>query len=208
MAVIQATEIADILNLAASTARNDAFDRLIPMVQDDVCEYLNNYFADPIVYRDGDGAIEFVRGDTAAATTLADYITDTEAKLSSVGFSTDFEYDILVEGGGGSNAGIHHVKGLTTEGNKFTLNSTGTLYPVDMDDMAHYAGGCKISLVNWPKAIKPYVAQMVYHRWKKATPSDVKSESIDDYSVTYVGGNAYPSETVAGLKKWRKAVLV
>ena len=107
MAVIQSTEIEDLLNLGASTSAEDAFDRLIPMVQADVCEYLNNYFADPIIYRDGDGSLEFVRGDTAAATTLADYITDTEAKLSSVGFSTDFEYDILVEGGGGANAGIH-----------------------------------------------------------------------------------------------------
>jgi len=207
MAVMKATEINDILNLTADTARNDAFTRLILLVQSDACEYMNNYFADPIVYRDGDVSFEFVRGDTGVGVT-ADYITDTEARLSSVGFSTAFEYDIVVEGGGGYNAGIHHVVDLTTKGGKFTLDSTGTLYPVDMDGMQNYVGGCRISLVGWPQGIKPYIAQMVWHRYDKPKPSGAISERIDDYSVTYAGSYAYPSEAVAGLNKWRKAVLV
>jgi len=206
MAVMKATEINDILNLA--TGNETAFTRLIKYVQNDICEYLNNWFEDPIIYRDGNGAIEFVRGNTATATTLADYITDTEAKLSSMGFSTAYEYDIMVRGGGRGNAGIHHVVSLTTEGNKFTLDSTGVLVPVDMDGMQNYEGGCKISLVGWPNALKPYVAQMVYHRFKQPTPSGIRSESIDDYSVTYVNGHSYPTETVAGLAKWRNAILV
>ena len=206
MAVMKATEINDILNLA--TGNETAFTRLIKYVQDDICEYLNNWFEDPIIYRDGNGAIEFVRGNTATATTLADYITDTEAKLSSMGFSTAYEYDIMIRGGGRGNAGIHHVVSLTTEGNKFTLDSTGVLVPVDMDGMQNYEGGCKISLVGWPNALKPYVAQMVYHRFNKPAPSGIRSESIDDYSVTYVNGYPYPAETVAGLAKWRNAILV
>ena len=207
MAVMKATEINDILNLTADTARNDAFTRLILLVQSDACEYMNNYFADPIVYRDGDLALEFVRGDTGVGST-ADYITDTDEGLSSAGFSTAFEYDIVVEGGGGYNAGIHHVKSLTAAGNKFTLDSTGVLYPVDMDDMENWVGGCRISLVSWPAAIKPYIAQMVWHRYNKPQPSGALSERIDDYSITYAGGYAYPSEAVEGLDKWRKAVLV
>lgn len=208
MAVMKATEVNDILNLTASTSRNDDFTRLIKYVQDDICEYLNNWFEDPIIWREGGSAIEFVRGNTDTATTQADYITDTEAKLSSVGFSTGYEYDIMVRGGGRANAGIHHVVSLSTAGGTFTLDSTGTLGDVDLSDMQNYAGGCKISLVGWPNALKPYVAQMVWHRYNRPKPSGVISESIDDYSVTYAGSNAYPTETVDGLAKWRRAVMV
>ena len=206
MAVIKTTEIEDIIGLAHSTKRDDRIKTLLPMVQEDVCEYLNNYFEDPIIYYDGDGAIEFVRGDTGVGV-VADYITDTQAKLSSMGFSTDYEYDIMVRGGG-PNAGIRHVVSLTSAGGKFTLDSTGALYNVDMDDMTNYAGGCRISLITWPKAIKPYVAQMIMHRIERPKPSGAISERIDDYAITYVGGYSYPAETIEGLKKWRNAVLI
>lgn len=202
MPVILSTEIDDIIGSTTPSGST----KMIRYVQADVCEYLNNYFEDPVIYRDGDGAIEFVRGDTGVAVS-ADYITDTQAKFSSVGFSTKNAYDIFVRGGS-QNAGIHHVVSQTSEGNKMTLDTTGVLYDHDMDGMQHYAGGCKISLINWPEAIKPYIAQMVWHRLKNSTPSDIKSERIDDYSVTYVGGHSYPTETIEGLSKWRNVVMV
>jgi len=206
MAVIKTTEIEDIIGLAHSTKRDDRIKTLLPMVQADLCEYLNNYFEDPVIYRDGDGNIEFVRGDTSAAV-AADYITDTGAKFSSIGFSTEYGFDIMVRVGG-PNAGIHHVVSLTSEGNKLTLDSTGALYNLDMDGAINYPGGCKISLVTWPKAIKPYVAQMIMHRIDRPKPSGAISERIDDYAITYVGGYSYPAETIEGLKKWRNAVLI
>ncbi len=205
MPVMLATEVNDILNLSASTVRNDKFTMFIKYVQEDVCEHLNNYFEDPVIYRDGGEAIEFVRGDTGAPV-VADYITDTEARFSSVGFSTVNAYDIAVRGGS-QNAGIHHVVSQTSAGGKMTLDSTGVLYNHDMDAMQHYAGGCKISLIMWPKAIKPYIAQMVWFRYASPTPSDIKSEKIDDYSVTFVGSHSYPTESVEGLTKWRNVVM-
>ena len=66
----------------------------------------------------------------------------------------------------------------------------------------------KVSRVNWPKGIKLPVAQMINYLIEHPQPSDIKSETIDDYSVTYVGTNTYPSRVVDGLMKYRKAVLI
>lgn len=206
MSIINMDEVKTLLRLTDNTY-DEEIEMLIPLVQDDVCEYLNNYFADPIIYRDGNTALEFVRGDTDDTSTSADYITDTDARLSSVGFSTAHEYDVLVEGGG-ANAGIHHVTALTTAGGKFTLDSTGVLIDLDMDDMQNFPGGCRISLIYWPKAIKPYVAQMIWHRIDKPKPSGAKAETIDDYSITYAGAHTYPTETLQGLSKWKNAILI
>jgi len=178
-------------------------ETLLPIVQDDICEYLNNYFSDPIVYRDGDKALEFVRGTTGTTDVSADYITDTDANFKTSGFTTDRQYDILVDGGGFGNSGIHHVRSLSTAGGTMTLDSTGALNDVDMDDMDNATGRCRISLIVWPKSLKMYVAQMVWWMIKQAKSLDIKSERIDDYSVTYVNGHAYPERVIKGLQKYR-----
>jgi len=36
---------------------------------------------------------------------------------------------------------------------------------------------------------------------------DVKSESLDDYSITYAGSNAYPVRLINALDKFRKVVV-
>lgn len=195
MAVIASTEIDDLLNLAASTAREDAFDRLIPMVQADVCEYLNNWFEDDVIYREASGGIAFVKG-------APDTITDDESDFSTAGFAAGM--DIAVRGG--SNKGIHYLAGVAA--GTLTLDSTNSIVSQDQDASYNLVGIIKISRVDWPDGIKPYVAQMVYHRYNMPTPSNVQSEHIDDYSVTYAGSHTYPSEAVEGLAKWRKAVLV
>ena len=195
-------EIKSILGITATTY-DTQMGVLLPMVQEDICDYLNNYFNDPIVYRDGNTAIEFVRGNTDTGTTQADYITDTEALFKTMGFTTDRQFDILIEGGGLDNAGIHHVVSMTTAGGTITLDSTGVLNDVDMDGMYNNAGGCKISLVVWPKAIKVYVAQMIWWLIKRSKSTDVQSERIDDYSVSYVNGHAYPKSIISGLSKYR-----
>ena len=51
---------------------------------------------------------------------------------------------------------------------------------------------------------------MVWYHAQEPSASDVISEKIDDYSVTYVGGGAqggsrgaYPASILAGLNKYR-----
>jgi hypothetical protein len=202
-----AQEVKDILGLTG-TSYDEQIEIFMPLVQEDLCEYLNNYFDDPFIYRDATGGITFARGTTGTTeSTNYDYIEDTYEYFSTCGFTTDREFDILVQGGGG-NAGIHHVVSMSTAGGKFTLDSTGELVDLDMDNSYNPVGRVKISLVNWPKSLKIAAARMIWYLIKRVKETDVKSESIDDYSVTYVGGHAYPESIVRGLSKWRKVILV
>ena len=200
-------DIKRILQLTDSTYDLE-IETLLPIVQEDLCEYLNEYFDDPIVYRDGDGAIEFVRGTTGTTDISPDYITDTQAQFKDVGFTTDREYDVLIRGGGRGNAGIHHVESLSTAGGTLTLDSTGELNDVDMDGMYNYAGGCRISLIGWPKGMAIYVAQIIWWLIKHNKPGNVQSERLDDYAVTYINGNPYPEQTIKALNKYRKVVMI
>ena len=176
---------------------NDDIDAMIPVVEKDICEYLNNYFEDRVIYVSKVGGIAFVGN-----TTGADYITDDESDFSTAGFVAGM--DVAVRGG--SNYGIHTIAAVTS--NKLTLASTGILVDQDQDASYNVVGGIRISRIAWPAALKPYIAQMIWYRINRGRPDNVQSERIDDYSVTYINGNAYPTEIINGLKKFRKAILV
>ena len=175
MAIITLDEVKDILSIDGDSYDND-IDRLIPYVQDDVCEYCNNYFQDKYVYRDSPSYISFVRGTTGDS--------------------------------GYSNAGIHHV--TSAAAGQLKLDSTGELISQDPDDTQdnNWIGDIKISRVKWPRAIKLPVAQMIHYLIEHPRPSDIKSETIDDYSVTYVGSHTYPDRVVQGLRKYRRAIVI
>jgi hypothetical protein len=199
-------DVKDILGLTGTTY-DEQIEIYMPVVQDDICDYLNNYFEDPIIYKQSAAAFEFVRGTTGTTDVSADYITDTNADFSTAGFTTDREFDICVRGGGG-NAGIHHVASMTTAGGKMTLDSTGVLVDLDMDNSYQSPGAVRISLVNWPKPIRLIAAQMIWYLIKRIKETDVQSERIDDYSITYAGSNAYPTRVLSGLAKYRQVVMV
>jgi hypothetical protein len=174
---------------------DDDIDRLLPEVERDICLYLNNWFEDRVIYKEAEGGIAFVSG-------TPDYITDDNDDFSTIGFTTDM--DIAVRGG--SNYGIHTLTAVAT--NKLTLDSTGVLVDQDQDASHHTVGTIRISRIDWPRELKPYVAQMIWYRIKHSRPSDVKSETIDDYSVTYIGEHQYPRSIAEGLNKWRQVVLI
>ena len=209
MALMTRAEVKQYLKVT-STADDQLIDAYIPVIEEDLCEYCNNYFQDRFVYRSAVGGIAFVRGNTATATTTADTITDDDKELSTnsgAGFRAGM--DIVVEGTW-ANDGIHTIKSLTSA--TLTLESTGELIGQDQD--SYYTGSGQkigailISRVNWPKAIKPIAAKMIWTQVSDAKPGNVQNESIDDYSVTFVNGSAYPSRVMKGLDKWRNAVLV
>ena len=201
MSIITVDEVKDILNIDGSSYDND-INRLIPYVQEDICAYCNNYFQDGYVYRESMSYISFVRGSTGSS---ADNIVDNDSKFLARGFLSDM--DIVVEGGY-SNVGFHHV--VTAAAGKLTLDSTGEIIGQDPGDTVddNYIGMLKVSRVNWPRAIKLPVAQMIHYLIENPKPSDIKSETIDDYSVTFVGMHSYPDRVAQGLRKYRRAVVI
>ena len=201
MAIITVDEVKDILGIDGDSYDND-IDRLIPYAQADVCVYCNNHFQDGYVYRESAGYISFIRGTTGDS---GDVIIDDDSKFLEKGFLSGM--DVAVEGGY-ANVGIHHVK--TAAAGQLTLDSTGEVISQDPDDTQdnNWIGEIKISRVKWPTAIKLPVAQMIHYLIEHPRPSDIKSESIDDYSVTYVGSHAYPERVAQGLKPFRRAVVI
>jgi len=201
MAIITLDEVKDILQIDGDSYDND-IDRLIPYVQEDICDYCNNWFKDPYVYRESVSYISFIRGTTGDS---GDVIIDDDSKFLQKGFLSDM--DVVVEGGG-ANVGIHHVTSAVA--GQLKLDSTGELISQDPDDTGdnNWIGEIKISRIKWPKAIKLAAAQMVHYLIEHPSPTNVLNERIDDYSVTYAGHNTYPQRILDGLKKYRRAVVI
>ena len=192
-------EVKSVLGITASTYDTQiAF--FLPIVEEDLISYLNNTFSDGYVYKESASGLAFVRGDSDTA----DHITDTEAEFIEKGFLSGM--DIIVQGGG-ANVGLHSVSSAST--GRLLLSEYGILIDQDQDDTSddNYIGTVLISRVKWPKALKLPAAKMVWSLIDNAKVSDVKSEKLDDYSITYIGGNAYPSVITEMLQKWRRPVF-
>lgn len=202
MALMTTAEVKTILGITSSTY-DTQIAYFIPLVEDDLLEYLNNNFPDGYVYKESASELAFVRGDSDTT----DYISDTAAEFLVKGFLSGM--DIVVEGGG-ANVGHYHVDSAST--GKLKLTEYGILIDQDQDDTSddNCIGNIVISRVKWPPALKLPAAQMTWHLINDAKASNVQSESLDDYSVTYkalavAGSNAYPVEILDRLDKWRRS---
>jgi len=201
MALMTTEEVKSILGLTDSTY-DTQIAYFIPFVENDLVDYLNNCFPDGYVYRESGSDLEFVRGDSDTK----DYISDTAAEFLVKGFADGM--DITVNNSG-ANDGLFHIDSAST--GKLSLIEYGVLIDQDLDDTAdnNYTGTVLISRVKWPKAIKLPAAKMVWYLIDEAKVSNVQSERLDDYSVTYgsliyAGSNAYPKTIIDMLDKYRR----
>ncbi len=205
MALITKDEVKYLLNLT-DTTYDTRIETLIPYVQDDIVTYLNTLFQDGYIYRESGSAIVITRGSTTTGTADPDEITDSDSYFLQKGFRSNM--DIALEGGY-SNVGVHHV--VTAAAGTLTLSSTGAVESQNPNSTSenNYIGTLRVSKVNWPKALKRYAAQMIWHNIQRNKPSGALSETIDDYSITYapLENGGYPPEVLAGLKKYKKASL-
>jgi hypothetical protein len=195
--IVTKAEVKTFLNLGTDTQNDDRIDAFIPYVEEDIIDYCNNAFQDGYVYTKG--FIECFEG-------APDYLEDRNGYFLKAGF--DYGMDIYIEGGY-SNVGLYRIA-TDTNGDtgsvsdtRLKLQSTGELITQDRDSEINVIGEIKVSRVKWPKALKPVAAQMVWHMIYILKPDNVKSESIDDYSVTYVGSHKYPESVAAGLEKYK-----
>ena len=199
--IIDVSECKVLLGITVNTY-NEQIRQLIPYVQSDIIDYCNQTFGDKAIYRKSVGSLAFVRGDTSTATTDPDTITDADSDFTTAGFRANT--DIVVEGG--SNAGWYEV--ITVAAGALTLRSTGEVEDQSQVTYHNHPGQWRISQIKWPHALKPIAAKMVWYLIDKPKPTDVKSESIDDYSVTFAGSHEYPDRVITGLNRYRIARVV
>jgi hypothetical protein len=196
MALMTTAEVKAFLR-ETSTTYDTLIAVYIPLVEDDICEYLNNWFRDRVIFVESGSGLAFTRGNTATATTQADYITDDNDRFSTAGFAVGM--DVVIDGG--SNYGKYKIKTLTTA--VMTITDTGEFISQDQDASYHSVGRIRISRIVWPKALKPIAAKMIWYQIDDNKPKGAISERIDDYSVTFAGARAYPSQLLSQLDKWK-----
>lgn len=166
-------------------------ERLIPIVQEDLCEYCGQYFRDgKITYTASN--ISFVSGDP-------DTITDNESEFVKKRFATGM--DIVIEGNCSGNAGIHELAGVAA--GTLTLTSSNELIDMAYDDDDYQLGVVRISRVDWPKALQLVAAQMVFYRIDRPKPTGELSMNRDGVSKNYDRRIAYPREIMQAADRYR-----
>lgn len=168
---------------------------LLPQVEYDVCDYLNNWFMDE--------ATEYPSGDfklIARAGTSHPCITDTiNQKFLKYGFRDDMDITLT---GSPRNAGIYHISSAVAS--KIKLSSNDTLLEEDSTDIY---GGHVIVLnrIKWPPALKRIIAQMIWINIDKAKANDIQSKSIGPTSISYmpISSGGYPPSIIDALNKFK-----
>ena len=200
MVLMAATEVEDWVR-DTSTDYTSLIADYIPLVAEDVCTYLDNWFEDPVVFVDKAGGLKFNRGDTDSSDTSADTIVDDNNDMSTAGFAPGM--DVAVRGG--SNGGIYELAAVSTS--TLTMTSTGVFVTQDQDASYNSVGWVKISRIHWPDAIKPIVAKMIWYQIEKSKPDGAISERVDDYSVAFAGARAYPVQLLDQLRNWKQVSM-
>lgn len=196
MSIVTVADAKTILGITDSTY-DTQLEFFLPLVEKDIVSYIGHAFQDGYVYRESGAALHLHRGDSDTY----DFITDDEEEFSEKGFLSGM--DIAIEGGW-SNVGIYTVETAST--NKLILDEYEELIDQEQNNTKddHYMGLIRISRIKWPKELKITAAKMAWYLIDNSKISDVQSESLDDYSVTYAGSNAYPNRLLMGLDKFRR----
>jgi hypothetical protein len=200
MALMTTAEVKSILGITASTY-DTQIAYFLPIVEDDIIDYCNNSFFDAYVYRETGSDLAFVRGDSDTT----DYISDTAAEFLAKGFLSGM--DIYVAGGG-ANTGLYNISSAST--GKLKLTEYGVLINQDQDDTSdkNWVGSIRVSRVKWPNALKLPAAKMIWYLIDDPQPNDALSESLDNYSISYAGSNAYPTRVLQMLDKYRRIEFI
>jgi len=180
-------EIKTLLGIS-STNYDARINLLRPIVQDDLVDVCNNSFFLRKVYVKGtDIAITESTGD-------GDKIKQGSAEFKDTVDDASFvaSRDIVIHG---SRHNDGHYELASVSSGVLTLATSGGVLA---ESTGEYV---TVAQVKWPEALKPYYAQMVWHKINKAKGNIAKSESIDDYSITYADGTyGYPQSIINGLK--------
>lgn len=192
--IIDKEEFKRLLNYT-KTENDQLIESLIPIVQADLCEYLNNYFHDDYIAYDM-GQCAFVSGSR-------DTITDGQSLFVKKRFAAGM--DIHVESWT-PNDGIHELYSVAA--GTLTLTSNLELVSMSYADTDYGLGLVRISKINWPKALKVVAARMVRHLMNRTDPDGALSENIDGVVMSYDRRIAYPREIMEMANKYRRPEFV
>lgn len=173
-------EIKTLLQIS-DTSKDDLINMLIPIVENDIIEYTNN----------------FKNGLKIITTTNCTFINESNTITVNNSFLSG---QMIYVKGSQLNDGVYTINSRTDT--TLTINSLYTLQDEIIDTVI------EIFPLIIPKDIKLAFVSMINYKLSK-TKDNVKAESIGDYSATFNNAaddtlNGYPKNIMKGLNKYRK----
>lgn len=190
--IIDKAECKKLVNYTDS--ENDTLiENYIPIVQEDLCEYLNNWFRDDL--------ITYVLGECAFVKGSPDTITDNQSDFVNRRFAAGM--DIKVDAGENENSRIFELATVTA--GTLTLTSNNELVSMSYADTYYNLGPVQISKINWPKALKLVAARMVKYLVDRSNHIDgAMAKTVDGVVMSYDRGTSYPREILDMAQRYRR----
>lgn len=182
MPIATLTDIKNILQITGSE-KDSTITALLPVVQEFIVNQTNNDFSTELVYVSGTSLLFDAETKTITDEVSSDFITE--------GFKAGM--DICVTN---SLFNDGHYSIATVEANKLTLNES----VIDEDSNQWIM----ISLVRFPKSLKLLAAQIISIVLNKALMNGISSESLGDWSTSYVATGDFPKSVFTQLANFTK----
>ena len=181
-------EVKSLLQITDSS-KDGFIGAMIPVVQDFVLKYTENYFEiqKDSVYRESN-TISFESGSPAK-------IYDSENRFVYMGFVPNIHIRVQ---GSKFNDGIYKVAAVDV--GTFTLSAQDELITEAVDKEVVTT----INVVQFPKGIKLPVAKLIAFHLDPQNVKGVQSESLADHSISYQSGGGYPQSLLTELIPYRK----
>lgn len=189
---IMTSEVNTILGFTSTY--DTSIQNWLPYMPGRVCAICNNFFKYKLAYVSG-GDFVFSAAASTITTEEDDFVDDGRFKAG---------YDIYVQGTL-YNDGFYCMSAVTsTQITIDTDSQYGIKVLVDENVETEDLYDVYISLIMWPKEIKPIVANMLrYDIFERDTKKGIQSEKIGNYSVSYFRaaglGYNYPDDIIGGL---------
>lgn len=182
--IAELNEIKDLLQIN-DDSKDTFIINMIPIVQDFIIKYTNNYFeilTDSIYYETN--TISFVSGSPSK-------IVDSRNQFKNIGFVNDIHIRI---NGSKFNDGIYKIN--TVNPGEIILSQDDSLINEDEDNELIV----NITVVQFPKTLKLIMAKLIAFNINVSNLKRVQSESLGDYSVSYESNSNYPQSLLNDLR--------
>lgn len=190
--IITLAQLKTLLQITSSTY-DTLINALIPIVEEQICEYCNNDFIDEYESLNGILPVVYFYSTEFYFATTDNSLNNTTDDLTTLDFKAG---DTIRVYNSIQNEGILTIKSIAAH--KIIFESVNTVNNES-------AGNCiVIARVKFPKTLQLTASQMIGYNLKKQTAGLI-SESIDDYSYTKDKDfiNGYPKSIMDGLNDFR-----
>lgn len=188
--VVDRTELKNIVGHTEDD-HDQEIDVLIPIVQEDLCDWLDNYFPDPLITYTA-SELSFVSGDP-------DTITDNQSEFVKKRFAAG--QDIAIAGNH-PNEGIYQLDGVAA--GTLTLSTSNELVSCAYDDTDYTPGGSTIFRIKWPGMMKIAVSRAVWYLITRQKGGGQLSENKDGVVIQYDRRYKYPREIYRLIENYKR----